>query len=674
MSANPFAWWADSETLDDVRFATGSMISIDASAMGPELITGMLPDLPPPAHHRTSGLESRDAASPYPLAPAPPRPAWDADLPSGQRSMNGRSAPADYPRPTPIAPSAHAARPDTSREISSHGAPLERGETSYVPAWRVTTGRMPAIIARAETMVAIIRRLMRSSGLYALASLGAPAVSLALTPFLAHYLSVPDYGLLAVLNTSISLFAGLTQLGLGPAFFRAYNYDFTSPDERRSVLATSLLLMAALSGAFLAISLPLAPTLAGLLARGGGDRATQFVVVACLVIAFQNLSVPGFAWLRAEDRALSFSLVSMTNVLVTLGASIALVGYMGAGVTGAMVANGMGYVAVVVGTFIPMLARSRLKFNARVARSMITFGAPLTLSVISVWALQLSDRYLLAYLGDFSQTASYSVAYSLGSVLSTIVLSPFSLAWPTAMYAIAKRSDAPRVFQQVFRWFTAVLLFAAFGLSVASTALLDVLFPPSYRDAAPVIPIVAASIALYGAYTVVMLGANLKRKTWMTSVFTAIAAVINVALNLVLIPKYGSMGAAASTFLAYLALVIIAYIANQRIYPVPYEAMRALFAGLMGIALYYLIAEAPDLLQRQIGPQLLALGLVAPERYAALGLAAAGLLLYGVWLYLLMQIRTIDFRVSPAAIQRLTGAPAVAPIAPTRAEDAYAPR
>lgn len=644
LSANPLEWWADDDALDEVRFATGSMISIDATAVGPQMIGDLLPDSPPPMRERGALRDPAVPLQPYSRYPSL-APHGPGALPAANRSSR-RPGSAQPPVPSSA----------TSR---TPGAPLERSHTAYIPAWRITTGRLPAIVARAETMVAIVRRLMRSSGLYALASLGAPAVSLALTPFLAHFMSTQDYGLLAVLNTSISLFAGLTQLGLGPAFFRAYNYDYTKPEERRAVLATSMLLMAALSAAFLGITLPLASALGGLLQPGGGERATQFVVIACLVIAFQNLSVPGFAWLRAEDRALSYSLISMANVLVTLGASIVLVGVMGGGIAGAMVANGLGYVVVVFGTLVPMLIRSRLRFSPTVAKSMVAFGAPLTLSVISVWVLQLSDRYLLAYLGDYSQTASYSVAYSLGSVLSTIVLSPFSLAWPTAMYSIAKRADAARVFQQVFRWFTAVLLLAAFGLSLASTVLLDLLFPPSYRAAAPIIPVVAASIALYGAYTVLMLGANLKRKTWMTSVFTAFAAVVNVALNLYLIPRYGSMGAAASTFFAYLALVVIAYVANQRIYPVPYEVFRAVFAGLMGIALYYLVAQAPDLLRAQFGAHALASVPFIPARWLGLALAIAGLLIYGGWLYLLLQIRTIDFRVNPVIMRRLTSGPRV---------------
>jgi O-antigen/teichoic acid export membrane protein len=658
VSANPLEWWADAETNDDPRFATGSMISIDATATGPQMIPESLQGLTPPARRRIA----QSSAWPLQGREAPP---------AAGRPIGGPNQPALGQR----APAGSATVGTEEPQVQqSSAAPLERDDTAYIPAWRVSTARMPAIVARAETMVAIVKRLMRSSGLYAVAALGTPAVSLALTPFLAHNMTESDYGLLAVLNTSISLFAGLTQLGLGPAFFRAYNYDFTSEKERRSVLATSLLLMSMLSAAFLTITLPLAPVLAGLLSPEGGSVVVNEVMIACVVIACQNLSVPGFAWLRAEDRALAFSLVSMANVLMTLGASIVLVGALRGGVAGAMIANGAGYATVVVGTFIPMLARSRLRFSAKVARSMLAFGAPLTLSVISVWVLQLSDRYLLAFFGDFSETASYAVAYSLGSVVSTIVLAPFSLAWPTAMYSIAKRADAPRVFQQVFRWFTAVLLFAAFGLSLASTVLLTILFPPSYRAAAPVIPVVAASIALYGVYTVIMVGANVRRKTWMTSVFTASAAVVNVALNLILIPRFGSIGAAASTFFAYLALVVIAFIANQRIYPVPYEVMRAVFAGLMGIALYYLIAQLPAVLHDQVvalGPSV---GAILSDNYVALALAVVGLLIYGAWLYMLLQIRTIDFHVNPAIMRRLARHVPSRAMRRGHSEEAYARR
>jgi O-antigen/teichoic acid export membrane protein len=174
----------------------------------------------------------------------------------------------------------------------------------------------------------------------------------------------------------------------------------------------------------------------------------------------------------------------------------------------------------------------------------------------------------------------------LGSAMSVVVMVPFTLAWPTAMFAIARRKDADQSFMLMFRWFSMFLLFAAFSLSLVGTFLLDWLFPVTYHSAAFVIPIVAESIVFYGVYYIFMVGANVKRKTWLAAVFTTTAALVNLAVNLVLIPLYGAMGAAASTLIAYIVLALAAYIVNQRIYPIPFEIGRFVVALFVGVGLY----------------------------------------------------------------------------------------
>src|SRR5579859_7862859 len=95
----------------------------------------------------------------------------------------------------------------------------------------------------AQLPIAPLRGLIKSSGIYAIASVASPLVSLVLAPFLTHHLSPSEYGILTILNTLIGLVAGITQLGLGSAFFRAYSYDYTSHRDRRDVLATVTVLL-----------------------------------------------------------------------------------------------------------------------------------------------------------------------------------------------------------------------------------------------------------------------------------------------------------------------------------------------------------------------------------------------------------------------------------------------
>ncbi len=448
------------------------------------------------------------------------------------------------------------------------------------------TGPHPAAESTGATgnYLAMGRNLIKSSGIYALGSLASPLASLVLSPFLAHRLSPTNYGILAVLTTVIGLAAGITQLGLGSAFFRVYNYEFTEPEDRRAVLATVMLLLTLTTLPVVVLASLLSSPLAGLVP--GGATSGSLITLAAWVVFVQNLTVPGFAWMRAENRPLFFTLLTILNLLIVLGANLLLVGVLNLGVAGSLLATGGGYACVALGTLPLIFWHTRLRVRRDVGWSLVTFGAPQVLSYISFWVLQLADRYLLGLLGSLSQVASYSVAYSLGGVLSTLVISPFSLAWPAMMFSVAKRKDAPQIFQVVFRYFSTLLLFVAFGVSIASTVLLTVLFPKSYHSAAPIIPVIAESIVFYGLYIVLMCGASIRRITWMPAAFTAAAALTNVLVNLVLIPLYGSGGAAASTLIAYILLAVVAYVANQRIYFIPYDLKRFLSALLIGVALY----------------------------------------------------------------------------------------
>ncbi len=444
--------------------------------------------------------------------------------------------------------------------------------------------------ARPNAYVGQLRSLLKSSGIYALSSLAGPLTSLVLAPFLTHSLSSDDYGALSVLLSATSLVAGITQLGLGNAFFRTYGYDYESPGERLRVLSTLVALL-------LLISLPLtivmtagATLIAMVLFQT--QTLTAPVQAAALVVCLQNLSVPGLAWLRADNRPTLFAVLSVANLVVGLGTTILLVGPLHLGMTGALLGTASGY-AIVVFSMLPLIVwRAGLTLDRAMAHNMLTFGLPLVSSFVSVWVLQLSDRYLLSRFGSLAETASYSIAYTLGNVLGVLVISPFNLAWPSTMFAVAKRRDAQRTFKLIFRWFSMVLLFTAFGLSMSGKLLLDLLFPASYSAASPVVSLVATSMVFYGIYNVFTVGISIKRKTWYAVVLTAEAAIFNVVLNVVLIPLAGALGAALSTLLAYAFLSLIAYLVNNQMYPVPFEVGLFLIALAMGTLLYVASAIA----------------------------------------------------------------------------------
>jgi O-antigen/teichoic acid export membrane protein len=473
----------------------------------------------------------------------------------------------------------------------------------------------------AESYLPTMRGLIKSSGIYALSSLASPLVALVLAPFLTRHLSRADYGALAVLNVFIILASVITQLGIGPAFFRAYNWDFESQRDRFAVLSTSVILLSLVSISVAIAMMITAPWLAELLLNSASFSSS--VRIAALVVPLQNLTLPGLLWLRAEKRATFFSILSIGNLLVTLSANILLVGVLHLGINGSLIATGGGYATVVICTLPVILLRVGLRRSLHlrfdVAWNLVFFGMPIVFSAIASWFLNLSDRYLLSHLGSLAQAAGYTVAYTLGGVLTTVILSPFNLAWPPMMYEIAKREEAAHIFQLVFRWFGIVLLFATFALSLLSKGVLDILFPPEYHAVAPIIPIIALSYMFYGVYLVFTVGVYIRRRTWLIVIFTTFAALVNLGLNIVLIPRHGPIGAAVSTLLAFILLALVAYIANQRIYPLPFEIGIFSLGLFAGVALF-------------VGSSFIAR---TQETYVGWGISIGALALYGGCLMLL---------------------------------------
>jgi O-antigen/teichoic acid export membrane protein len=401
-------------------------------------------------------------------------------------------------------------------------------QVPVIPESSTVSSQLSSSTARTtsdESYLGLIRNLAKSSGIYAISALASPLVSLVLAPFLTHSLSIADYGALIVLNTVITLVTTITQVGLNSAILRAYNYDYETRRDRLGVLSTAVILLSFISISVAIAIMLKAPEVASFLL--GSSSFSLPVRITALAILAQNLSVPGLAWLRAENRAKVFSTLAIINLLITLGANIVLVGIAHLGITGSLLAIVAGYSVVVICLLPTILLRGGLVLRLDITKNLLSFGIPLVFNSVSFWVLQLSDRYLLSRLGSLPETASYGVAYTLGGALNAVVLAPFILAWPVAMFAIAKRSDAPQVFQLVFRWFSIILLLAAFILAFIAEAVLYLFFPPSYHSAAPIIPIIAMSAMFFGVYNIFAVGIGIRRKTWLAALIMTLSALVN---------------------------------------------------------------------------------------------------------------------------------------------------
>jgi O-antigen/teichoic acid export membrane protein len=84
---------------------------------------------------------------------------------------------------------------------------------------------------------------------------------------------------------------------------------------------------------------------------------------------------------------------------------------------------------------------------------------------------------------------------------------------------------------------------------------------------------------------VLAIGVGRARQTQLNWVVTGVAALVNVALNVTLIPRYGMMGAAVATLAAFVTLFVGMWLRSRRVYPVPYQWRRVITLAAVAVAL-----------------------------------------------------------------------------------------
>jgi len=259
----------------------------------------------------------------------------------------------------------------------------------------------------------------------------------------------------------------------------------------------------------------------------------------------------------------------------------------GAGLTFGMVAalSGAGAVGVTAGVMagyftaglVAFWREWRLAFGApsdeSLRRELVRYGLPLAAAFLLDYVVSTSDRLLLGALRSPADAGLYSPAYDLcQQALWALMMVVNLAAYPLAIQAV-ERGDLPardQHFRQHFLLLAGLALPAAAGLGVLAPALSGFLGPRFAPAARSLLPVIAAAILLGGFKSYYFdLSFQLARATRVQLLTVAVAAVVNLWLNLRLIPEFGLQGAAWATLVAYAAGLGLSIGLGRRVLPLP---------------------------------------------------------------------------------------------------------
>jgi O-antigen/teichoic acid export membrane protein len=287
---------------------------------------------------------------------------------------------------------------------------------------------------------------------------------------------------------------------------------------------------------------------------------------------------------RVEERSVAFVSASLANIFLTIGATLLLVVALDKGPIGVIVGNFTGTLvvyAILIGYRREQLG---LQFDRGLLREMNRFGVPLVPTALFLWVTNFSDRIFLVQLADTTEVGLYSVGVRIASAM-VLLLTAFRLAWPAFAYSIDDDGEARRTYAYVLTYLVALTTWVATTLALLSPWIVDWIAAPDFAESSRVVGPLAFAAVAFGAYIVVAIGIGRAKRTQFNWVVTGAAAVVNVVLNLLLIPPYGMMGAAIATVAAYSTMFAGMVWWSQQIYPVPYQWRRVATATAAGLAL-----------------------------------------------------------------------------------------
>ncbi len=426
-----------------------------------------------------------------------------------------------------------------------------------------------------------LRRLGKHSVIYGLGGLVSRILAVLLLPLYTRYLSPADYGKVETLIALTTVVGIVLRMGISsallPLLLRLDRAREPPPRSPHVVLVHDDHGHDR-DGRGIALRSQIADVLFGT-TDNANLVAASFVGLWCGMNWEQLTSL-----FRVEERSVAFVIASLANILITIGATLVLVVVLDKGPLGVIVGTFTGTLAVYLVLVGYRREQLGLQFDRHLLRQMNRFGLPLVPTALFLWTTNFSDRLFLVKLADTTEVGLYSVGVRIASAM-VLLLTAFRLAWPAFAYSIEDEREARHTYAYVLTYLVLVTTWVATGLTLLSPWIVEWLAAPTFADSSQVVgPLVFASVA-FGGYIVVAIGVGRARRTQFNWVVTGAAAVVNIALNLILIPPYGMMGAAVATIAAYTTMFVGMSWWSQRIYHVPYQWRRVLTAGLAGVAL-----------------------------------------------------------------------------------------
>jgi len=442
-----------------------------------------------------------------------------------------------------------------------------------------------------------LKKTARHSLIYGLGTSFAAVSGMILVPLYTRFLKPDDYGAFSLISIVVTLLVFLYDFGMVNALFRwYYQYDASQVAMRRRVISTAFIFLFALALTFTVILWGNAARISNLIFKSADfARAIQLMLLG---VFLQSLTIVPLSLLRIKERVASFTAIVIAGMILMITTNFIFL-RAGRGINGIYEALIATYFVIVIALFIMTREEHTADFSFGELKGMLKFGVPYLPVLFFSWVIDFSDRYLLGRLATLQEVGLYSIGYKLGQVLY-LAEKTFLIAWVPLMLSMHQqyREKTPQIFGGIFTYFIVSIFFLFLLVSVLSGEVIRIFTSPAYYGAAVVVPWVAFAYLLSGIYIYMLSGLIIAKNVYLQPIILSLSAIANIALNIVLIPRFGMMGAAYATVVSYCMVAVSTTFFAQRLYPITIEWVRLAKVAACSFIIFFIstLVKVPSIL------------------------------------------------------------------------------
>jgi O-antigen/teichoic acid export membrane protein len=443
-----------------------------------------------------------------------------------------------------------------------------------------------------------IRKLASQTAIYGLSSIIGRFLNYLLVPLhtSVYVFSLEQYGIITEMYSYVAFLVILLTYGMETSFFRFYARD---EFDKKNVYATALWSVMCTTTAFILVCYAFAQPIAEWLHY---DNHKEYVIWFAIIVGLDAVSSIALAKLRAQNKAVRFATINLSNVAINIGLNLFFLAYCmplyKSGQSNWIVETfynpniGVGYVFIAnliasifkFAILLPYYFDLRFGITLSYLKQMLIYGLPLLFAGLAGIINETLDRLMLKQMliDDIGEVRTleligiYGAVYKI-SIIITLFIQAFRFAADPFFFAQEKEKNSKEIYSKVMTYFVIVCAVIFLGVMLYLDIIKYFIANEAYWVGLHIVPYLLFANIFLGIYYNQSIWYKLSGQTMFAIYLAVFGAVITITLNVIWIPSINYVGSAYATIICYASMMLLSYFIGQRYYPIPYKIGKIFF-------------------------------------------------------------------------------------------------